>query len=72
MSVLSKVCLTHYKRDTVQELTHAPITGVAPGAMYDPTIEFFYDDDTPTVKRAAASPAATVKMPVIVFAEVSA
>lgn len=54
--------------DNDTALHHAPITGVAPGAVYDPTIEFAYEDsDTPTVKRAAVSPLATLKVPVVTF-----
>jgi len=47
-----------------------PLTAI--GVLYDPSVEFMYDeDDTPTVKLAALK-IITAKLPVVEFPEVAA
>lgn len=52
----------------IKKITLTPIiTGVAPGAQYDPSIMLIYDDEEcPTIKAAAIT-SLTVKLPVLVF-----
>lgn len=57
----------------IKKITLVPITGVAPGAQYDSTINLLFDDENePTVKVATVNAqlaAMTERLPVVTFGD---